>query len=103
MEECRVEFNKKYDKVKDIRSKLYSLNDNLSYYDIKDLYDTYLKQKEEQLEEYKKLKTLEDDASAKEKIYNKLRQDQKNIRVAVDVINHGLQYVFFSKKRLSIK
>lgn len=103
LEKYRLAFNAQFDDIKDIRTALHALNSQLSYYDIEGDYATYIKQKTEQVQEKEKLDDLIATEKEKEKVHVDLIQQKKNIRIAVDVINHGLQYVFFSKERLHIE
>lgn len=103
LEKCREAFNTQFDSIKDIRDTLHVLNYQLSYFEIEGFYATYIKQKAEQEQEKKKLDSLIAAEKEKQKVYTDLIQQKKSVRIAVDVINHGLQYVFFSKERLLIE
>lgn len=98
----RIRYNNQFSKVKTTKKLLRTLNNQLAYYDIIDLYKSYLKQLDEKNHEKEKLETLAIREDNKKTEYENLLQEKKSIKIAVDVINEGLQYVFFSKDRLRI-
>lgn len=102
LEEERKEYNKNIVNTEPIIDKLVSINNEITYYDIVDDYNKYLKQ----YDEYKKLLHEEQHAnklvSEKLSLCKKLEAERKNIDIAVDLINKGLKYIFFSKERLEI-
>lgn len=102
LERHRTEFNAKFDQLESIRKHLNVLNSQMAYYDIEGFFDDYEKQKEESEKERRKLANLIADEKKCEEVHSDLIQQKKSIRIAVDVINRGLQYVFFSKERLRI-
>ena len=102
LEEERDEYNKNIVNTKPIIDRLVSINNEIAYYDIADDYKRYLAQ----YSEYKKLSSEEQNANKlldeKLSLCKKLEAERKNIDIAVDLINKGLKYIFFSKGRLEI-
>ena len=102
LEEERDEYNKNIVNTKPIIDRLVSINNEIAYYDIVDDYNRYLAQ----YSEYEKLSIEEQDANKlvdeKLSLCKKLEAERKNIDIAVDLINKGLKYIFFSKGRLEI-
>ena len=102
LEYKRVDYNKQFDDIEQIRKSLHMINSQLSYYDICNDYETLEKQDKKKTIEKQKLLEFEIDEKNKKENYDDLIQKKKNIKIAVDVINKSLQYVFFSKDRLHI-
>ena len=98
----RSEYNKNIVNTKPIIDRLISINNEIAYYDIIDDYNRYLAQ----YSEYEKLSIEEQNANKlvdeKLSLCTKLEAERKNIDIAVDLINKGLKYIFFSKGRLEI-
>ncbi|MCE5343880.1 MAG: AAA family ATPase, partial [Eubacteriales bacterium] len=102
LEENRKEFNKQFVGIKKIRDDLHELNIHLAYYEIIDLNIDFEKQTQEIGIEKEKLFELSQDELTKRQAYNELLVRKNSIRIAVDIINQSLQYVFFSTERLHI-
>ena len=102
LEEERDEYNKNIVNTEPIIDRLVSINNEIAYYDIVDDYNRYLAQ----YSEYEKLSSEEQNANKlvdeKLSLCKKLEAERKNIDIAVDLINKGLKYIFFSKERLEI-
>lgn len=99
----KKDYNKHIGDIPQIKRDLKALNSKLAYYEIKDLYADYIKQKGEKDSEKSKLDRL---ASTLEKAtmeLDELNQQKKNIKIAVDFINRGLQYIFFSADKLKVE
>jgi len=102
LEKERDEYNKNIVNTEPIVDRLVSINNEIAYYDIVDDYNRY----RVQYSEYNKLLIEEQNANklVDEKLLlcEKLEVERKNIDIAVDLINKGLKYIFFSKERLEI-
>lgn len=102
LEEERDEYNKNIVNTEPIIDRLVSINNEIAYCDIMDDYNRYFAQ----YSEYKKLSSEEQNANKlvdeKLSLCKKLEAERKNIDIAVDLINKGLKYIFFSKGRLEI-
>lgn len=103
LEKKRIEYNDGASDTTIIKKELHRINDEIAAWDIRADYKS-LRQSE------KKQKLLLDEVERKKnKIDNlvkeikSLRDDIRNVDVAVDKINHGLQYIFFDGNRLSIE
>ena len=98
----REEYNKNIVNTKPIIDRLISINNERAHYDIIDDYNRYLAQ----YSEYEKLLNKEQEANKLvvkiSELCKNLEAKRKNINIAVDVINKGLKYIFFSKGRLEI-
>lgn len=98
----RDEYNKNIVNTKPIIDRLVSINNEIAYYDIIDDYNRYLVQHSEyeglSIEEQKANKLVHENLI----LCKKLEAERKNIDIAVDLINKGLKYIFFSKGRLEI-
>ncbi|MDU2829891.1 MAG: AAA family ATPase [Anaerococcus sp.] len=98
----RDEYNKNIVNTKPIIDRLVSINNEIAYYDIIDDYNRYLVQHSEYeellIEEQKANKLVHENLI----LCKKLDAERKNIDIAVDLINKGLKYIFFSKGRLEI-
>lgn len=102
LEKERVDYNEKIDDIEPIIDSLVSINKEITYHDIQDDYNSY----KAQSEEYEKLLSEEKNIDAlrlkKISILEKLETERKKIRIALELINKGLEYIFFSKGRLEI-
>lgn len=102
LDKKKTEYNDRIDCIHNIQSKLKILNKKLAYYEIKDLYADYKKQNDRKNSEKSKLDEI---AAGLEKARNELdnlNQQKKNVRIALEFINKGLQYIFFSADRLKV-
>ena len=99
----KTEYNNHIGDIPKIKTELKVLNSKLAYYEIKDAYDDYIKQKGEMGSEKLKLEKLRAQLEKAQKELNELNQKKKNIKIAVDFINKGLQYIFFSPDRLKVE
>ncbi|WP_329758288.1 AAA family ATPase [Allisonella histaminiformans] len=97
------EYNENAVKVEPIKNNLKNINAELAYLEIRDL----AKQKEKQQSEFsqveKNFKSAEESLKEVKKDLDDLQAKRKNVHIAVNRINACMQYIFFSKNRLSIK
>lgn len=103
LEQSRIEYNKKISNTTPLVTELAQINASLAYYEIIDAYTTFLKQDKEYKMETEKWNALSELTGAAKDELDRLEATKKNIKVARDVINDSLQYVFFSPNRLSIE
>lgn len=103
LEEEKNEYNKRISDVKPIVFELNRINAEIAHWDIIEIYKLCKKS----MEEKKKNLSLVEDIKLE---YGKLkyRKEQldskkKNVNIAVDFINHRLNYIFFSENRLKLK
>lgn len=98
----RVAYNKKITDTTPIIKKLTKINDEIAYWDIRDYYRQYCAAQE-------KAKVEQDKLNEKQRIYTyakfkveELVAEQKNVKVAISIINSNLRYIFFSNDRFVI-
>lgn len=103
LESKRIEFNTLSKKIDNLQAELIEINKKIAHKSIQDDYATYKKQKQEKDKSEKKLKEqIENMSFHKEKLIS-LENKKKNVEIAIGQINKSLEYVFFSKDRLSIE
>ena len=102
LEKARKEFNEKATDTKPLIKVLINVNNEIAYYDLKELYEKYEKRLAEKKTEEDKSKKLNQTANALKKQIDELEQEKKNARIAMKAINDDLAYIFFSKTRLRI-
>lgn len=102
LEAERLDYNKKITATKPITDKLIEINNAIAHYDIQDPYQHYLAAEARLKKEQEKLANLiEAYSSAKIKV-DELEAKQKNVEVAISIINNNLRYIFFSNERFVI-
>lgn len=103
LEKERIKHNEKFNYIKELKQELLKLNNEIAYYAISSDYKLYL----EKLKYKNEIKVKLEDVKNEEKILNgkllRLRGEKRNVHIAVDFINAGLKYVFFSNDRLKIE
>ncbi len=102
LEKTRKEFNEKATDTRPIITELTAINNEIAYYDLKELNEKYKKRLIEKKTEEDKSKKLNQTADDLKKQINELEQEKRNARIAMKAINDDLAYIFFSKKRLRI-
>lgn len=102
LEKARKAFNEKATDTKPLIKELTNINNEIAYYDLKELYEKYQKRLEEQEIEKDKSEKLNQRANALKKQIDELEQEKKNAHIAMKAINDDLAYIFFSKTRLRI-
>lgn len=102
LEEARKSFNEKTTATKPLIKELTNVNNEIAYYDLKELYEKYQKQIAEKKTEEEKSNKLNQTANDLRKKIEVLEQEKKNARIAMKAINDDLAYIFFSKTRLRI-
>ena len=102
LEKARKDYNEKATDTKPLINELTNVNNEIAYYDLKELYEKYQKQIAEKKAEEEKSKKLNQTANDLRKQIEVLEQEKKNARIAMKAINDDLAYIFFSKTRLRI-
>lgn len=98
-----IEHNKNIPDIPSILAEMRQVNNEIAHYDIISDYrlmKELRKKKEEVIENYNRLDVARN--KIEEKI-NVLEERKKNINIALDAINFGLEYIFFSKERLYLR
>ena len=103
LEEKRKEFNNLVKNKNTLKKELLTLNSQIANKQIADSYLKYKEQLENQEIENTKFSTLENEKSAIELELANLNEQKKSIKIAQEHINYLLQYVFFSKDKLTIE
>lgn len=103
LEKARVEFNNLSQQTKPIVVELNRINDEITYYDIKDLVEQYNKQIKESKEVEKSFNIKKDQYDSKKAELKSLEEQRKNVKHATTSINACLQYIFFANNRMEIK
>ena len=103
LEEARILFNKKVKATAPIKKELERINSEIAYYDIVKIASCYDIQQQEYESEKKKRDEKKILYMQKKGLVDELEAKRKNIKIALDVINNSLKYIFFSKDRLQIE
>lgn len=103
LEVLREAHNKAVTEKSGLRNSLISINKELYRYAIEENLNQYNLLKKQQSEIKTKLASLSIDMNKCTDELNQLLQQKKNTRIAIDHINKGLQYVFFSLSRLELR
>ena len=102
LENERLEYNKKITDTKPIIKRLTEINNLIAYLDIRELYIQYLACKAQLKKEHEKLEERRATCTNLTKLVDELEAKQKNVRVALSIINRNLSYIFSSNDRFKI-
>lgn len=102
LESARVEFNKKITATDPIKDELVEINSEIAHLDIKENYLYYLAAEEQQKIEKQKLAEINEKCNIQINVVDELDAKLKNVKVAVDIINENLRYIYFSNDRFAI-
>lgn len=103
LEHERIEYNNNVTATQPIINELNEINGHIAYYDINDDYNEYLesiKHESKEREEFTKIKAEFEKVSQD---LNELEAKQRNVKIALSIINNNLRYIFFSKERFKIE
>lgn len=101
--ECeRIEYNKEITATKPIVDYLTRINNQIAHFDIQDSYLRYLACAAQAKKEQEKLVELQNASARTKHRLDELEAMQKNVQVAVSIINNNLNYIFFSNTRFKI-
>ena len=101
--ECeRIEYNKEITATKPIVDYLTKINNQIAHFDIQDSYLRYLACAAQAKKEQEKLVELQNASARTKHRLDELEAMQKNVQVAVSIINNNLNYIFFSSTRFKI-
>ena len=98
----RQDYNKTITATKPIIEKLIEINNAIAHLDIKDLYMFYLAAEAQYDIERQKLKERQELYDKAKLKVDELEAKQKNVEVALTIINNNLKYIFFSNTRFVI-
>lgn len=103
LEKQRVEYNKRIDDFEPLKQKLREINSDLAFYEIKEEYNCYEKQRRFQAEEEKAKNSLKAELKKCNGTIIELEKKKKNVKIAMDTINRWLRYIFFSDNRIMLE
>ena len=89
--------------TKPIEEALISINNQIAYHDVIEFSKQLDKQTNEKLSVEKKYNDAVSDMKQKKEDLDKLNGRRKQIDIAIDIINNGLKYIFFTENRLAIE
>lgn len=103
LEEERKTHNKLAVKTQPIVDSLVSINNQIAYYDVIGFSEQYDTQKAEMARAQKAYDDAVADRRTKKDTLDDLNGRRKRIDIAIDIINNGLKYIFFTEDRLTIE
>ena len=102
LEEERIAYNEKISDINAIVSELKKYNNEIAYYDIIEDYKLYQQQKREQEKIQQQYNSIKSECSSMHSELERLNAQKKSFNIAVNFINQGLSYIFFSNDRLKL-
>ena len=102
LENERIEYNKNITDTKPIINRLHEINKLIAHFDIQDFYLKYLECAAQAKIEGEKLNEKKVAYIDAKKYLDELEAQQKNVKVALSIINNNLSYIFFSNERFKI-
>lgn len=102
LEEERIAYNEKISDINAIISELKKYNNEIAYYDIIEDYKLYQQQKSEQEKIQQQYNNIESECRSMHSELERLNAQKKSFNIAVNFINQGLSYIFFSNDRLKL-
>ena len=103
LEKARIEYNKPFENLDELKVDLNKLNDEMAYYEIIDLYNIYQIQDKQYKDQQNLIMEIKNQINSQELKIKDLNAKKKSIDIAVNFINSSLRYVFFSQNRLKIE
>lgn len=100
IEKSRLDYNNAISDRDRLKEKLNELNDQIAHYDIKDEYREYNKTNKDKLDEIHRQTEAKNKLSKLRTDLQHLNAERQNLQLAADSLNRGLQYIFYSSKRL---
>ncbi|MDD1401132.1 AAA family ATPase [Limosilactobacillus reuteri] len=97
------DFKEQSAQIEEFKNQLYKINDKIAHFEILEYYNEYTKKSLEKKQLEKKKEENREKLNQVNRKINTLIEKKKSIVIAVSEINDALQYIFFSKDRLSIK
>lgn len=103
LEEDRINYNRIINEKSTVQKELLEIHDAIAHYDIKVMYTSLQAQRKAKQEADNLLSHIEKELQELNDKKIELDSKRKSIKIAADEINRGLQYIFFSKSRLSLE
>lgn len=98
----RIEYNDKIDNLEEMKKDLIDLNKNNAYFYIYDDFNLYI----EKVKKFDALKNkhfkVENEIKDINQEIDKLESKRSNLKIAIDVINKRLSYIFFDSERIKL-
>lgn len=96
-------YNSNIEDISQLQSHLQLINRQLAYLKIYPAYEVYKQKLEEQNKVEEKLKKVRNEKENLQIEIRELIAQKRNIKIAAEIINQSLSYIFFSPKRLQLK
>ena len=103
LEKEREIFNSTATNINPIIENLTAINNDIAFYDIRDLYEKYQIQYNEKSKKQQKYDRIKKEKDELQDQIDKLHQEKRNVNIAMKKINDDLSYIFYSKNRLKIE
>ncbi|MBV0922362.1 AAA family ATPase [Limosilactobacillus reuteri] len=98
-----TKYNESIPDQQSIVSEMSRVNNEIAHYDIIEDYKMMEKAKKDRDEVIANFNSLNHKKNKIERKLNELKEKKKNVKIALDAINSGLEYIFFSKDRLYLR
>lgn len=99
---ARDVFNSNVTDSEKIKLELINLNDDIAYWDVIELSNEYDERIKEKSLENSTLQSIQTKIDNTDKLIKEYEMKKRSVNIALDQINEGLRYVFFSNERFSI-
>lgn len=96
------EYNKKFS-IEALQSKLFKLNAEMAYYEISAYLEPYNQSIDKEATLLQKYNNLKGSISKKNEEVKVIKQNLKNEKIAIDLMNKWLAYIFYSNNRLKLE
>ncbi len=103
LEAERADYNSRLNDTKLKIDELHKINDEIAHHEIIDLVRQYKMKLNSQQKAIECYKAAVSNMDIMQKEVEQLTARRKNITIAIDLINSGLKYIFFSDKRLRVE
>jgi len=103
LEEDRLNYNRIINERSTVQKELLEIHDAIAHYETKEMYTSLQAQRKAKQKADERLCQIEKELQELTNKKNELDTQRKSIIIAVEEINKGLEYIFFSKKRLSLE
>lgn len=102
LEKARQAYNEPFKNIAKLQTELRQLNQEIAYWETVELGDIYKKQLATKKAIDKELADKKAIEKEKKQMLDSLQAKRKNIKIAIDLVNRNLWYVFYSANRLEI-
>lgn len=102
LDDEKTTHNRSVTDTKPIKKVLATINDEIAYWDVIDLSKQYDAKQEEKVLAESEYNAALQACTEKQAHLNDLNAQRDSINIAIDIINEGLKYIFFSNNRIQI-